>query len=82
MTTADPTDDEYDNLPELDELKLIPTPDLVNELGKRFQNLVFLGQGDITLEGASYLHGNFYTCLGLVAAQYSEMCAGPTGEEV
>lgn len=80
MTSAnplDPIDDDY-------ELKLITTPDLVAELGKRFQNLVFLGQVDVTTDGesehASFIHGNFYTCLGMIASQYGEMCNGP--EEV
>ena len=60
-----------DDCPTPDELSLAETPALVAELGKRFENLVFISQMDINVQGDSemhlYLSGNFYACLGLVA---------------
>ena len=58
-------------------LSLVPTPDLVVELAKRFENLVLLSQKDVNVmgdsEAVSYTSGNHYACMGIIAAKYHEM---------
>ena len=69
-----------------DDLSLVPTPALTEELARRFDTFILLGQrvlNNATGEGeyGDYISGNYFACLGMIAAKYEEMILDNADED-